>query len=153
MDNIPGAPGIGLKTGALLINEYGSLENLLLNYASIKQNKRRESIEQNLDAIKISKKLVTLKTDIELNIDTNKISDCQINIEKLIPFLEEQGFNVLKSRLLKKNTNNLTHEKPLTTKKTKYFTIQDEKSLDAVIKKILKADVISLDTETNSINH
>ena len=51
IDNIPGAPGIGLKTGALLVNEYGSLESLLLNYSKIKQNKRRESIEKNLDAI------------------------------------------------------------------------------------------------------
>ena len=87
IDNIPGAPGIGLKTGALLVNEYGSLENLLLNYSKIKQNKRRESIEKNLDAIKISKKLVTLKDDIELNIDIDKISDCEINTKKLIPFL------------------------------------------------------------------
>lgn len=151
VDNIPGAPGIGLKTGALLINEYGSLESLLLNYSKIKQNKRRESIEKNLDAIKVSKKLVTLKDDIELNIDANKISDCKINIKKLIPFLEEQGFNVLKSRLLKKTDNISNHEKLLTNKKSNYFTIQDEKSLDSFIKKILQADVIALDTETNSI--
>ncbi len=151
VDNIPGAPGIGLKTGALLINEYGSLEKLLLNYSNIKQNKRREAIEQNLDAIKISKKLVTLKDDIELNIDANKISDCLINIKKLIPFLEEHGFNALKSRLLKNTTNISNHEKTLTKTKTKYFTIQDEQSLDAVIKKIFRADVISLDTETNSL--
>ncbi len=151
VDNIPGAPGIGLKTGALLINEYGSLENLLLNYSNIKQNKRRESIEQNLDEIKISKKLVTLKTDIELNIDVDNISDCQINVEKLIPFVEEHGFNVLKGRLLKKTASISSHQKLYNTDKTKYLTIQDERSLDAVIKKILKADVISLDTETNSI--
>ena len=151
IDNIPGAPGIGLKTGALLINEYGSLESLLLNYSKIKQNKRRESIEKNLDAIKISKKLVTLKDDIELNIDIDKISDCEINTKKLIPFLEEHGFNNLKSRLMKKADNITDHTKQLSKTKSKYFTIQDEKSLEKVIKELIKADVISIDTETSSI--
>ncbi len=151
VDNIPGAPGIGLKTGALLINEYGSLENLLLNYTKIKQNKRRESIENNLDAIKISKKLVTLKDDIKLNIDSSKISDCEINNKKLVPFLEEHGFNALKSRLLKKTDNISKDEKLLTKTKSKYFTIQDEKSLNSFVKKILKTDVISIDTETSSV--
>ncbi len=151
VDNIPGAPGIGLKTGALLINEFGSLEKLLLNYSKIKQNKRRESIKKNLNAIKISKKLVTLKDDIKLNIDVNKISDCEINIKKLVPFLKEHGFNNLKSRLLKKTDNISNYEKPLNNKKSKYFTIQDEEALNSVFDKISKADVISIDTETSSI--
>ncbi len=151
IDNIPGAPGIGLKTGALLINEFGSLENLLLNYSKIKQHKRRESIEKNQDAIRISKKLVTLKDNIELKIDANKISNCEINIKKLIPFLEEQGFNNLKSRLLKKTDNMSNYAKPINNKEVKYFTIHDDNALETVIEKISKSDVISLDTETSSI--
>ena len=126
------------------------MESLLLNYSKIKQNKRRESIEKNLDAIKISKKLVTLKDDIELDIDIDKISDCEINTKKLIP-LEEHGFNNLKSRLIKKANNIADHTKQLSKTKSKYFTIQDEKSLEKVIKELIKADVISIDTETNSI--
>ena len=66
-----------------------------------------------MNAIKISKKLVTLKDDIELNIDINKISDWEINTKKLIPFLEEHGFNNLKSRLMKKADNIVDHTKQL----------------------------------------
>ncbi len=151
IDNIPGAPGIGLKTGALLINEYGSLENLLLNYSKIKQNKRREAIENNLDAIKISKQLVTLKNDIKLNIDINKISGCETNVSKLIPFLDEHGLNNLKTRLLNKADNNLDFEKNYINKKSKYDTIYDKDSLETFIEKILESHVISIDTETTSI--
>ena len=63
-DNVPGAPGIGIKTAALLINEFGSLENLLKNCHQIKQNKRRETLENFQEQILISKKLVTLKLSL-----------------------------------------------------------------------------------------
>ena len=59
-DNVPGAPGIGLKTAALLITEYGSLDDLLARTAEIKQPKRREALETNADLIRISRQLVTL---------------------------------------------------------------------------------------------
>ena len=60
-DNVPGVPGIGVKTAAELIKEYGDLENLLKNAKKIKQNKRRETLIENKDKAIISKKLVTLK--------------------------------------------------------------------------------------------
>src|SRR5881394_1955956 len=63
-DNVPGAPGIGVKTAAQLINEYGNLETLLQRTAEIKQPKRRESLEQNAELIRLSKQLVTLKDDV-----------------------------------------------------------------------------------------
>ena len=101
------------------------MENLLLNYSKIKQNKRRESIEKNKDAIKVSKRLVTLKDDIELNIDIDKISDCEINTKKLIPFLEEHGFNNLKSRLVKKADNIADHTTQLSKTKSSKKTSKD----------------------------
>ena len=64
VDNIPGATGIGIKTAALLINEFGSLKNLLENTQKIKQPKRREVLVNESDKILISKQLVTLKTDV-----------------------------------------------------------------------------------------
>ncbi len=151
IDNIPGAPGIGLKTGALLINEYGNLENLLLNFSKIKQNKRREAIANNLDAIKISKQLVTLKDDIKLDIDINQISGCEINIKKLIPFLDEHGLNNLKTRIINKSDNNLDFKKNDIQKKSNYHIIYDEKSLENFIHKISEKNIISLDTETSSL--
>ena len=60
IDNIPGAPGIGIKTAALLVNEFGGLEEILNNFNKIRQNKRREAIEKNIDNILISRKLVNL---------------------------------------------------------------------------------------------
>src|SRR5215218_353353 len=63
-DNVPGAPGIGVKTAAQLINEYGDLETLLKRTSEIKQPKRRESLEQNDALIRISKQLVTLRDDV-----------------------------------------------------------------------------------------
>ena len=59
-DNVPGVPGIGVKTAAELINKYGTLEKLLDNAHEIKQNKRRETLIENKDKAIISKKLVTL---------------------------------------------------------------------------------------------
>ncbi len=61
---MPGVPGIGVKTAAELINKFGSLEELLKNAETIKQNKRRETIIENKDKALISKKLVTLKNDV-----------------------------------------------------------------------------------------
>jgi DNA polymerase-1 len=58
---VPGAPGIGLKTAALLINEYGDLDTLLARAGEIKQPKRREALVDNADQIRISRDLVTLK--------------------------------------------------------------------------------------------
>ena len=64
VDNIPGVPGIGIKTASLLINEYGDLDNLLEKSSNIKQNKRRESLIEFADQARLSRELVTLKEDI-----------------------------------------------------------------------------------------
>ena len=72
VDNIPGAPGIGIKTAASLVNEFGSLENILNNFSKIKQNKRREAIKNNIENITISKKLLLLNHDIEIEIVLKK---------------------------------------------------------------------------------
>ena len=66
-DNVPGVPGIGIKTAAELINKYGTLEKLLENAQEIKQNKRRETLIENKNKAIISKKLVTLKKDVPID--------------------------------------------------------------------------------------
>ena len=94
-DNIPGAPGIGVKTAALLINEFGTLENLLANGESIKQNKRRESILNNKDLIRTSYKLVQLKDDILTPPITGYFNP---NKHDLMKFLLENDFQSLITR-------------------------------------------------------
>ena len=86
-DNVPGVPGIGVKTAAELIKEYGNLENLLKNANKIKQNKRRETLLENKDKALVSKKLVTLKNDVPVK---DKLTDFvlkKVDVDKLYNFL------------------------------------------------------------------
>ena len=87
-DNIPGAPGIGIKIAAELINTFGSLDELLENAEKIKQPKRRDSILQNIQEIKIFRQLVKLKNDVPIKDKINDFSFPGIDLPKLKSFLE-----------------------------------------------------------------
>src|SRR5437763_2011232 len=100
-DNVPGAPGIGVKTAAQLINEYGDLETLLKRTAEIKQPKRRESLEQNAELIRISKKLVTLRDDVPTPAAPENFEKRRPDPNVLLPWLEQQGFKSLIARFTK----------------------------------------------------
>ena len=86
-DNVPGVPGIGVKTAAELINKYGDLETLLKSADEIKQNKRRETLLNNKDKALISKKLVTLKHDAPIEMKLNDFELKRIDKDKLYKFL------------------------------------------------------------------
>ena len=88
-DNVPGVPGIGVKTAAELISNYGSIENLLNNLEKIKQNKRRETLIENKDKAIISKKLVTLKKDVPIKVEPSDFLIKKIDKEKLYTFLRD----------------------------------------------------------------
>ncbi len=98
-DNVPGVPGIGLKTAALLINEYGTLENLLENAGEIKQKKRREMLIEHADMARISKKLVHLARDVDVPVPLEDFKKFDTEVPQLKKFLEKQGFKSLLSRL------------------------------------------------------
>ncbi|MDA9685161.1 DNA polymerase I [bacterium] len=175
-DNVPGAPGIGLKTAALLINEYDNLENLLESADQIKQNKRRESLINNKELIKISKQLVTLKDDVTniQSLDTLNITN--INYETLLPFLNELELFKLKERLTKKNpdlqkikiiskkklpeekvnTNTIEINEEKTSdsflEKSKYISITNMKALELLMKDIYDLGYFVFDLETDSLN-
>ena len=102
VDNIPGAPGIGVKTAALLINEYGDLETLLERAGEIKQPKRRETLVENADQIRLSKQLVTLdpQTPITFTLDDLEIREPQV--ETLLDFLNQMEFRTLTRRVAEK---------------------------------------------------
>ena len=175
VDNIPGIPGIGIKTAALLINEYGDLNGLFKNASSIKQNKRRENIIEFEDQAYISKKLVTLKNDIPLPISIEETSLKEIVPEKLIGFLKEMEFKTLtekKSRELnidsdsikatkkiKKDTNtSLPNKKEGTEeiskefKRDEYKIINSKEELLSWYKKAEEQGFVAFDTETNSLD-
>ena len=100
-DNVPGAPGIGVKTAALLINEFGDLETLLKRTGEIKQPKRRESLEQNDELIRISKKLVQLRDDVPPPADPDSFDKHPPDPNVLLPWLEQQGFKSLIAKFTK----------------------------------------------------
>ena len=100
-DNVPGVPGIGVKTAAELINHYKTLENLLNKVEEIKQNKKRESIILNKEKAILSKKLVTLKHDVSVKNTLESFRLKNINKEKLYSFLREMEFNRLLSNVIK----------------------------------------------------
>ena len=99
VDNVPGAPGIGIKTAALLINEYGDLDALLERASEIKQPKRRETLIENAEQIRLSRRLVLLdeNTPLDFTIDDLEVRDP--DPEKLLSFLAEMEFRTLTKRI------------------------------------------------------
>ena len=100
-DNVPGAPGIGVKTAALLINEYGSLDALLARAGEIKQPKRRETLTkpESVDLIRISQKLVTLVRDVELEHPLDSLGLPKLEGAPMIAFLKAMEFTTLTRRV------------------------------------------------------
>jgi len=161
-DNIPGVPGIGVKTAAELINKYKTLDVLLKNINEIPQNKRRETLLTNKDKAILSKKLVTLKDDVPTKEKLEDFIMKNVDREKLFEFLREMEFNRLLSQAIsfygEALVSNLNEPSPLKKKIEKniniksYECILDEKNLDNWIKILEDKTVIAIDTETSSLN-
>ena len=160
-DNVPGVPGIGVKTAAELIKEYGNLENLLKNANKIKQNKRRETLIENKDKAIISKKLVTLKKDVPVKNKIEEFELKEIDKQKLYNFLREMEFNRLLSSAIStygetdfsqsknKNTDEKNNSK---ITKENYHLIKNEEELQKWLKAAEDKGEFAIDTETNSLD-
>jgi DNA polymerase I len=98
-DNVPGVPGIGVKTAAQLISEYGDLETLLFRAPEIKQEKRRQSLIEHAEAARISKKLVTLDDHVKLDVPIGDLAVHEPDYKRLIAFLKAMEFNGLMRRV------------------------------------------------------
>ena len=160
-DNVPGVPGIGVKTAAELINKYGTLEKLLDKAHEIKQNKRRETLVENKDKAIISKKLVTLKKDapIKKNIEEFKLQE--IDKDKLYKFLREMEFNRLLSsvistygepKLSSQNIDSNAKEKQQAISKKNYYLIKDINEIDKWLQEAEEVGELAIDTETSSLD-
>tara|TARA_B100002052_G_scaffold233204_1_gene216230 strand:- start:7384 stop:10146 length:2763 start_codon:yes stop_codon:yes gene_type:complete len=156
-DNIPGVPGIGIKTAAELINKYKNLENLLERADQIPQKKRKETIVQNKKSALISKKLVTLKDDVPVKDKIENFSIKDIEKDKLYNFLRDMEFNRLLSQAIslygepnKKIENSEINNKKINV--NKYETILTEKQFENWVNILSKQSIISVDTETSSLN-
>ncbi len=99
VDNIPGAPGIGIKIAALLINEYGDLDTLLERAGEIKQPKRRETLIEKAEQIRMSRDLVTLATDVPLEVDFSEFELQEPVADDLLGFLASMEFRSMTARI------------------------------------------------------
>ena len=160
-DNVPGVPGIGVKTAAELINKYGNLEKLLKSAHEIKQNKRRETLIENKDKALISKQLVTLKHDAPVNINLSEFKLKEIDKDKLFKFLREMEFNRLLSSAISKYgepdlegiKNETVSKKTLNSiNKKNYHLIKDPKEIDDWINEAEEVGEVAVDTETSSLD-
>src|SRR6187401_2631137 len=102
-DNVPGVPGIGVKTAAQLIGEYGDLETLLKRAGEIKQDKRRQTLIDNAEIARISKKLVTLDQNVKLEVPVEELAVHEPDYKRLVAFLKAMEFSTLTRRVAEKS--------------------------------------------------
>ena len=166
VDNVPGAPGIGVKTAALLINEYGDLDSLLERASEIKQPKRRETLIENADQIRTSRDLVTLKTDMEMDCDFDDFQVQAPNPEVVLKFLAEMEFRTMSARIANKlgvsapeissdrinNEDQITEAESISINTEKYELIDNVNDLNRWVTKIYQRGYVAVDTETTGLN-
>ena len=180
-DNFPGCPGVGEKTASKLINEFGTVEQLLENTAQLK-GKMREKVEAAIEDIKMSKFLATIRTDVPVELDLEQLRLKEPDATKLQEIFTELEFKSFATRLLNKvekpkkvenrqlslfdepamaeADNSLfepqsaasANRQTLETTPHEYHLVQTEADMQALVTLLSTADVISLDTETTSTN-
>ncbi|MDP5217589.1 DNA polymerase I [Ruegeria sp. 2205SS24-7] len=164
VDNVPGAPGIGVKTAALLINEYGDLETLLDRAEEIKQPKRRQTLIEKRDQIELSKKLVQLDeaTPLDFTLDDLEVKDPEP--EALMAFLAEMEFRTLTKRIadqlgVEAPTIKDAPAKPeaepqedIAFDASNYECVRDAAALQPWLDQIRERGWVAVDTETTGLN-
>lgn len=166
VDNVPGAPGIGIKTAALLINEYGDLEQLLARAAEIKQPKRRQTLIDNADLIRISKRLVELDCDMPVDVTLPSLEVQDPLPDTLLKFLAEMEFRTLANRVADRfgakapvivdtpaqNSTAETMVELPAINPDGYVTIRDAATLQEWLDRIAELGVVAIDTETSGLD-
>jgi DNA polymerase-1 len=161
-DNVPGVPGVGVKTAAELINTYGNLETLLKKAGDIKQPKRREALMQNAELARISKKLVTLDENAPLPEPLKNLHRIRDQAAELIAFLQKQGFKSLLARMdsgvhltsgktPEASTGEIHSEPPPRNVEASYELVQTLDRLQWWINAAEKTGHVAIDTETDSL--
>lgn len=173
-DNFPGCPGVGEKTAAKLIAQFGDVDNMLENTADIK-GKLREKVETAVDDIRMSKFLATIRTDVPIDLDLDSMRLGEPDEQKLREIFNELEFKTLADKILNKSKNNkksvkqqldLFAENPtdepessenasfetLQTTPHEYYLIENETDARKILDFFLTKEILSLDTETTSTN-
>ncbi len=173
-DNFPGCPGVGEKTATKLINEFGSVEQLILRVDEVK-GKLKEKIQEHIDDIKMSYFLATIKTDVPIELNMDELKVVEPNERELVRIFDELEFKSFANRIIKKpevvqKTVNaqldlfaefpadgrVEHENSkissLKTTPHEYHLIDNEDEMRKICSKLLSTKILSLDTETTSTN-
>ncbi len=166
VDNIPGAPGIGIKTAALLINEFGDLETLLERAEEIKQPKRRQTLIDYADQVRVSKQLVTLDCDMKLDFGLDDLEVQEPDAETLLEFLNSMEFRtvtrrvaealgveapVVEDRVTAASQDEYTPE-AVAFDLESYECVRDAGALQTWVDRIRDAGHVAVDTETTGLN-
>ena len=161
VDNVPGVDGIGPKTAALLIHQYGSIEGIFAHIDEIK-GKRREALEAARGHLPLSRELVTLRTDSDFAFDLEQARVSALNLERIVPFFQELGFNRYQEEV-RKITAPATpapepalslFDLPAPTREpitASYCAVTTAEDLRAVCEAIRKAPIVAVDTETTGL--
>ncbi|MDX8347153.1 DNA polymerase I [Cognatiyoonia sp. IB215446] len=164
VDNVPGAPGIGIKTAALLINEFGDLESLLDRAEEIKQPKRRQTLIDHRAQIELSKKLVQLDCEMTLDFGLDDLEVKEPDADVLMGFLAEMEFRTVTKRIADKlgvEAPVIEAPAPEATTATpeavpfdaeKYTSVTDEAALQDWVVRIRERGYVAVDTETTGLN-
>ena len=171
-DNFPGCPGVGEKTAAKLINQFGSIDNMLQHTDEIK-GKLREKVENAVEDIKMSKFLATIRTDVPMQLDLDELKVEQPDETKLRAIFEELEFKTLINKFLNKveskpktdnnqldlfaeNTTNESDEpknakfESIKTTQHEYKLVENEEELRQICDFFITKESVSIDTETTS---
>ena len=162
-DNVPGAPGIGIKTAAQLIQEWGDLDTLLANAEQVKQPKRRQTLIDNADQIRMSRDLVRLDDAVPLDFTLDDLELQEPNAELLMEFLQKMEFRTITRRIAERfgvepppvaapdaDVPAAPEDPPVDH--AAYETVRDETALQAWIDRINAAGTVAVDTETTSLD-
>jgi len=151
-DNVPGVPGIGVKTAAQLLAEYGDLESLLARAEEIKQPKRRQTLIENAELARISRQLVQLRDDVPVEHPLEDFMRHDVDVDALIAFLKEQNFKSILSRIEAKHGVGSEDPEAAAPDETEYELVQDMKSLEKWIDVAARTGYVAVDTETTSLD-
>jgi DNA polymerase-1 len=142
-DNVPGVRGIGEKTAQELVNAYGSLDNILAHVNEITKKRPREALLEQADSARLSKQLVTIHTDVEVELDVERMRITEPDRERLRSLFVELEFHTLAKDIAAPPADEVAVERPLTT----YVTVDSVAMLQKAIARARKAPHIALDTE------
>jgi DNA polymerase-1 len=161
VDNVPGAPGIGIKTASALINEYGDLDTLLARAGEIKQNKRRETLIEYADQIRLSRELVRLDCATPLPAPIDELAVGEPDPAVLAEFLDVMGFRTLARRVGEAAGGAAPSSRPAAAAveatvasidTNAYVCVRDLATLDAWIARAQALGVVAFDTETDALS-